>query len=110
MGKQCITYVVQHGAIHDAMHIATGGHFCCWNLNLAAVPVAVFNGCAKDDAIEAGPERCAHAHGAGFAGGVEGVTGKGDAFESLGGQADGAHLGVGAGIEFPRDRVPCSQQ
>jgi hypothetical protein len=46
------------------------------NPNLIAMAICVFDRGAVDHAIEASPQRRAHAHGAGLAGGVERVSGQ----------------------------------
>jgi hypothetical protein len=86
------------GAFDDAGHVGAFGYFSCGDLDLAAELIGVGDGGAVDDAIEAGPEGVCHAHGAGLAGGVEGVALERKTFEFFAGEADGADLGVGAGI------------
>jgi len=99
------TLFMLDGAFDDAGHVGTLGHFACGDLDLAAELVGVGDSGAVDDAIEAGPEGVCHAHWAGLAGGVEGVALERKTFEFFAGEADGADLGVGAGIILFADSV-----
>jgi len=110
MGKESITFVTENGAVDDALHITASVHLCSGDVDLIAVAICVFDGGTVNHSIETGPEGGAHAHGARFAGGVEGVSGKGNGFEALGGFADGAHFSVGAGIKLLPDGVEGAQQ
>ncbi len=93
------------GAFDDAGHVGTFGYFASRDLDLAAELVGVGDGGAVDDTIEAGPEGVCHTHGAGLAGGVEGVALQRETLEFFAGEADGADLGVGAGIIFFADGI-----
>ena len=93
------------GAFDDAGHVGTFGYFASGDLDLAAELVGVGDGGSVDDAIEAGPESVCHAHGAGLAGGVEGVAFERKTFEFFAGEADGADFGVGAGIILFADGI-----
>ena len=104
MGEESVALVAQKGLSTMQCMSLRRGDFRRGNLNLLAVVVGVLDGSAVDDAIEAGPERGAHAHGAGLAGGVERVAGERKLLEVLGGEADGADLGVGAGVELAAPR------
>ena len=110
MSKESITFAAEDGAVNDALHVAARIHFGGGDVNLIAVTVRLLDGGTVDHAIKTGPERRAHAHGAGLAGGVERVTGKRDCLEPFGGFADGAYFGVGAWIELLHDGVEGAQQ
>jgi len=105
MSKESITLVAENGAVDDALHVAARVHFGGADVNLIAVAIGVLDGGAIDDPIETSPESGAHAHGAGLASGVEGVSGERNRLESLCGFANGADFGVGAGVEFLHDGV-----
>lgn len=110
MSKESITFAAEDGAVNDALHVAARIHFGGGDVNLIAVTVRLLDGGTVDHAIKTGPERRAHAHGAGLAGGVERVTGKRDCLEPFGGFTDCAHLGVGAGVKLLPDGVEGTQQ
>jgi len=105
MSKESITLVAENGADDEALHVAARGDFCSWDVNLIAMAICIGNGSSVDHAIETGPERGAHAHGARLAGGVERVAGKRNRFEPFGGLAYGAHFGVGTGVKLLHDGV-----
>ena len=86
------------GAFDGTGHVGALRYFGGGDLDLQAEAVGVGDGGAVDDAVETGPERAGHAHGAGFAGGVERVAAERKALELLAGEADAANLGVGAGV------------
>jgi len=90
--------VALDGAFDEAGHVGALRYFGGRDLDLQAEAVGVGDGCAVDDAVEAGPESAGHAHGAGLAGGVEGVAAERKTLELLAGEADAADLGVGAGV------------
>ncbi len=100
MGKKSVALFAQDRTIDDARHVAPPGDFNRGNLDLIAMPICVFDSRAEDNSVEAGPERCAHAHGAGLAGCVERVARERNGFEPLRGQADGTHFSMGTRIEF----------
>jgi hypothetical protein len=110
VSKQSIALVAKDRTIDDALHVASIIHFCCGDVDLIAVAIGVVNGGTVDDTIEASPECCAHAHGAGFAGGVEGVSGEGDCLEAPGGFANGADFSVRTGIELLLDGIEGAKQ
>jgi len=105
VGEKGITLFAKHRALDLTGHVTTSADFCGGNLYLAAVLVAILNRGAEDHAIDPGPEGGAHAHGAGFAGGVKGVASEGDVFQLLCCQSDSADFGVGAGVKLGADGV-----
>lgn len=109
MGEKSVGFIAQHRAIHDALHVTARGYFNCGNLNLSAVIVCIGNGGAVDDPIDSSPQGSAHAHRAGFAGGVEGVAGERKFLKPLGGEADGPDFGVRTWIEILRNPVECAE-
>ncbi len=96
--KECKAKFVFDGANDFGVHVGAGGDLGGGDEDLAAEAVGVGNGGTVDDAVEAGPERVGHAHGAGLACGVHGVALERGALELLAGEADGADLGMGAGV------------
>src|ERR1700722_16071714 len=73
MGKKSITLIAQNGAIHSAAHVTPRCNFRCGYADLIAVAIRVFDCGSINDAIKAGPQCRAHAHGTRLAGGVEGI-------------------------------------
>jgi hypothetical protein len=65
---------------------------------------------AVHDAGDAGMNKCAGAHGAGFEGDVEGGGGEAIVAEALAGGAEGADLSVGAGVMGSDGAVPALAQ
>lgn len=64
-----------------------------------------FSGVGVDDAFDARPVGGSQAHGAGFAGGVEGAAGDVKMPCCLAGGADGVDFGVGGGVVAADDAV-----
>jgi len=110
MGKKSIAFIAQNGAVDDAGHVAAGGNFSCRNADLVAMSIGVFNRSSIDDTVKPGPQGRAHTHGARLAGGVERISGERKLLELLGGLANGADFGMGAGVELLRDCVQCAKQ
>jgi hypothetical protein len=110
VGEKSIALIAQKWAVNYAGHVATRRNFGCGDLNLVEVPIRVLNACAVDNAIEAGPERGAHAHGTRFASGVKRVAAKRKLLESLGRQTNGANLGMRAWVELACNIVERLQQ
>jgi len=109
MSKKSIAFVAKNGAVDDAFHVAACCNLGGRDVNLIAVAIGVGDGGAVNYAIDASPERGAHAHGAGLAGGVEGVTGERNCLESFCSFADGADLGMGTGVGLLLDGVEGAQ-
>jgi hypothetical protein len=102
--------LAQHRTLDFAAHVAALRYFARMNVNLAAVAIGIFNGRSVDHAIQPGPKRGAHAHGARLAGGVKRITGQRNALELLRGQANGSHLGMRTGIELASHSIERAQQ
>lgn len=100
MGEESVTLGSEDGSVDFTAHVAAGDDLCGGYVNLLAMVVGVFDCGPINHPIEAGPERGAHAHRAGFAGGVEGVPGEGKVLQLFGGQPDGSDFCMRAGVEF----------
>lgn len=105
MSEKSITFVAKNGSVDDALHVTASVDLGGGNVNLIAVAIGVVDGGTVNDAIEASPKRCTHAHWAWLAGGVERITGERYRFETPGGLANSADFSVGAGVEFLLDGI-----
>src|ERR1017187_10117891 len=110
MGKESIAFVAKNRTVHRASHIAPRGHFTSGNLNLIAMAICVFNRRAVDHAIQTGPQCCAHAHRARFAGGIKCVTGQRKLSKSLRCQPNCPYLSVCARVKFLPDCIQRAKQ
>jgi hypothetical protein len=79
-------------------------------MNLEAILVGIGDGGAKYNAVESGPKRVGHAHGARLAGGVHRVPGQGRALQLLARKANGARFGVGTRIALTQNRIGSPHQ
>ena len=55
VGKQGVAEFTQDGPVYGALHVASPGHFSGRNLDLAAVPIRILDGCPVDDTVEPQP-------------------------------------------------------
>jgi hypothetical protein len=110
MSEERETQFALDGADHCTGHVGSFRYFCCWDPYLAAKLISVFDGCAVGYAIEACPEDGCHAHGTGLAGGVEGITLEGEAFELFTRKTNCANLSVRAWIIFFADSIRGAHQ
>ena len=100
ISEKSVTLGSQDGSVDFTAHVAAGDDLSGGYINLLAMIVGVFDCGPVHHTIEAGPKGGAHAHGAGLAGGVEGVAGERKVLQFFGGQSDGSDFSVGAGVEF----------
>ena len=100
MGKEGIAEFPQDGPGYNALHVAAPGKLGGGNLNLAAMPVGILDGCAIDHTIESRPKSIGHAHGARLASGIKCIALEGVAPAFFAGQAHGAQLSVRGGVVF----------
>ena len=110
VGKQSITFIAQNRAVHDATHVAARCNLSRGDLNLVAVAIGVGDGGSVDDPVKPRPERRAHAHGARFAGGVQGVPREGELLKPPGSEPDGTNFGVSTGIALLLHRVQSAKK
>jgi len=56
VGEQGVAELTQNGPGYGAVHIASPGNLGSRNLDLAAMPVGVLDGCSEDHPVESRPE------------------------------------------------------
>src|ERR1700680_2589274 len=88
--------VAKNRTLHNAVHIGTARYLLCVDADLRDMATSVGDGRAVDDAVEIGPQRVGHAHGAGCTGGVHRVAGEAGSFEFFASKADRARFAMSA--------------
>ena len=110
MREKRFAQIAQDWTVYATGHIRAPRDFSSWNMNLDAKLVGIGDGRPKYDAVESGPKRVGHAHGARLAGGVHRVPSQGRALELLASKANSACLGVGTRIALTQNRIGSAHQ